>query len=157
MLTTVPISKALLQTSDYRMRTEKTHRDKYASMPPLRHNKNASSSEVLAHICATEGPDCTLKKAQSIFNVIRNPTNEIIVFDHAKRIWAGIDTVDVRVEMRGVKRKLVELETRSQEFAEHVKLVHNALLARLQGLEKSVNAITARVAPVEKPATAEAA
>jgi hypothetical protein len=61
-------------------------------VPPLRHHKDPEQSEVLAHIAAeldAQGKDPD--KAQSVFDMIRNPRRKIIIFDHKEKLWKGVD------------------------------------------------------------------
>ena len=68
-----------------------SYREMFSSMPPLKHNKDPEQSDVLAHIAAeleANGKDPA--KAQSVFDMIRNPRRKIIIYDHKLKMWEGV-------------------------------------------------------------------
>lgn len=69
-----------------------SYREMFANMPPLRHHRDPEHSDVLAHIASeldANGKDAA--KAQSVFDMIRNPRRKIIIYDHKAKIWKGVD------------------------------------------------------------------
>ena len=69
-----------------------SYREIFSQMPPLKHNKDPEQSDVLAHVAAeleANGKDPA--KAQSVFDMIRNPRRKIIVYDHKLKVWKGVN------------------------------------------------------------------
>lgn len=74
-----------------------SYREMFSKMPPLRHNKDPEESEVLAHISSElEAASKDPKKAQSVFDNIRQPKRQILLYNPKTRCWQGCLYEEVR-------------------------------------------------------------
>lgn len=84
------------------------YRDVFRDMPQLRHDVDASKSDVLDYIM--HKLECDLEQAARVFNIIRHPRRRIIVFNRSSATWSGEEKLDAIGELRWIRKRLVEQE-----------------------------------------------
>ncbi len=105
---------------------QRSYRELFAKMAPLSHDPDPAKSEVLEFIAARMG-GCSLARAVSVFNIIRNPRRRIIVHSKATGLWSGEDVLDVKAEIRALHRKIA---AQSVEIADLMAAVFGAKTQR---------------------------
>ena len=85
-----------------------TYRDRFGSMPKLKHDKDPQQSEVINHIAGAM--QCDTERASRVFNELRK--RGIIVFDRIDRAWHGTDNRSIRyTDSERIERLEIRLET----------------------------------------------
>jgi len=102
-------------------------RDEFRSMPPLRHNRDLSKSDVCLHIAEKLG--CDLAQAKRTFKYLRDRGH--LRFQAVGRWWVGVEYVPnetddcyrsrVAAELAHLQAKVRSLEA----FCERMKDAHN--------------------------------
>lgn len=102
-------------------------RDEFRTMPPLRHNRDLTKSNVCLHIAEKLG--CDLQQAKATFKYLRDRKH--LKFQPAGRWWMGVEYVPdesdstyrarVAAELAQLQAKVRHLET----FCERMKEAHN--------------------------------
>ena len=103
-----------------------TYRDRFGTMPKLKHDKNSGQSEVISHIAGAM--QCDTERASRVFNELRK--RGIIVFDRIDRAWHGSDNRSIRYtdseRIERLEKRLENLETKHRKllaaYRAHIQL-----------------------------------
>lgn len=103
-----------------------TYRERFGTMPKLKHDKDANKSEVIGHIVGEM--QCDNERASRVFNELRK--RGIIVFDRIDRAWHGTDNRTIRYtdseRIERLEKRIENLETRHRKllaaYRAHIQL-----------------------------------
>jgi len=98
---------------------EANYRDLFGSMPELKHDRDESRSDVLRHI--QEVMECDLKKSIAIFHLLRDRRRKIIIHNRLTGFWSGEQSIDLRLAIRTIERKLADVIKRLEEVEKENK------------------------------------
>lgn len=103
-----------------------TYRDRFGTMPKLKHDKNSGQSDVINHIAGEM--QCDNERASRVFNELRK--RGIIVFDRIDRAWHGSDNRTIRYtdseRIERLEKRIENLETKHRKllaaYRAHIQL-----------------------------------
>ena len=101
--------------------------EQFRTMPPMRHDRFAERSQVLAHIMAIRG--CNLKQAISTFHYLRRRGH--LRFQKAGRLWMGVEHTPDESEPQFRARMAAEVASLQakvssiEHLLERMKHAHN--------------------------------